>query len=161
MNNILDIGGYLDIEKIRHWEGENMIKQNCLFCNVANGSMDSATIFENSEFKVVLDPYPAAKGHTLIIPKEHIENIYELDTESASRLFALATHIAKVLKSIYNCDGLNILQNNGEAAGQTVFHFHMHLIPRYNNDNVKIKWETIKIEKEELDAIAKEIASRL
>lgn len=138
-----------------------MIKQNCLFCNVANGSMDSSTIFENSEFKVVLDPYPAAKGHTLIIPKEHIENIYELDTESASRLFALATHIAKVLKNMYNCDGLNILQNNGKAAGQTVFHFHMHLIPRYDNDDVNIKWETIKIEKDELDSIAKEISSRL
>ncbi|MCT4596638.1 MAG: HIT family protein [Vallitalea sp.] len=138
-----------------------MVKQNCLFCNVANNSMESATIFENSEFKVVLDPFPASKGHTLIIPKEHIENIYELDTESASRLFALATHIAKVLKNTYDCDGLNVLQNNGAAAGQTVFHYHMHLIPRYSDDKVNINWETVKFEKEQLQEMASEIASKL
>ncbi len=138
-----------------------MIKQNCLFCNVAGGSMESSTIFENSEFRVVLDPFPASKGHTLIIPKEHIENIYELDTESASRLFALATHIAKVLKNIYNCDGLNVIQNNGEAAGQTVFHFHLHLIPRYKDDHVTIKWDTLKMDKRELDEIASQISIKM
>ncbi|QUI21276.1 HIT family protein [Vallitalea pronyensis] len=138
-----------------------MIKQNCLFCNVANGNMASSTIFENSEFRVVLDPFPASKGHTLIIPKEHIENIYELDTESASRLFALATHIAKVLKNIYQCDGLNIIQNNGEAAGQTVFHFHLHLVPRYKDDHVTIKWDTLKMDKTELDEMASQISINL
>ncbi len=138
-----------------------MIKQNCLFCNVASGSMESSTIFENSEFRVVLDPFPASKGHTLIISKEHIENIYDLDTESASRLFALATHTAKVLKNIYNCDGLNIIQNNGEAAGQTVFHFHLHLIPRYKDDHVTIKWDTLKMDKRELDEMAQQISINL
>lgn len=138
-----------------------MIKQNCLFCNVAGGNMESSTIFENSEFRVVLDPFPASKGHTLIIPKEHIENIYELDTESASRLFALATHVAKVLKNIYNCDGLNIIQNNGEAGGQTVFHFHLHLVPRYKDDNVTIKWETLQVDRRELDEMAQQISLNL
>lgn len=137
------------------------MKQNCLFCNIANGFMESATIFENSDFKVILDKFPGAKGHTLIIPKEHIENIYELDAETAGKLFALATIVAKALKSVFNCDGMNILQNNGEAAGQTVFHFHLHLIPRFKDDAINFKWNTIKFTDDQLSEIADSIAKEL
>lgn len=137
------------------------MKQGCLFCNIANGMMESATIFENSEFRVILDKFPGAKGHTLIIPKEHIEDIYDLDAETAGKLFALATIVAKSLKKILNCDGMNLLQNNGIIAGQTVFHFHLHLIPRYNNDGLKFAWETMKFSDDELGAIAAEIKKEL
>jgi histidine triad (HIT) family protein len=138
-----------------------MNKQNCLFCNIANGIMEAATIFENSEFKVILDKFPASKGHTLIIPKEHIENIYELDGETAGKLFALATLVANELKKVLNCDGMNILQNNGEIAGQTVFHFHMHLIPRYEGDGLKFNWETKQFTDDELAQVAEAISQAI
>lgn len=146
---------------VRAWEGVFNVSMNCIFCNIINGQMESATIFENSEFKVILDRFPAAKGHTLIIPKEHIENIFELDSELGSRLFALASHIAKVIKQKYKCEGLNLLQNNGAVAGQTVNHFHMHLIPRYEGDKVKFGWENLQVTEEELKEIAQEIASAI
>lgn len=137
------------------------MKQGCLFCNIANGMMESATIFENSEFRVILDKFPGAKGHALIMPKEHIEDIYDLDAETAGKLFALATIVAKSLKKILKCDGMNLLQNNGTVAGQSVFHFHLHLIPRYENDGLNFAWETKKFSDEELGAIAAEIKNEL
>lgn len=138
-----------------------MIKHNCIFCSIANGIMESATIFENAEFKVILDAFPSGKGHTLIMPKEHIENIYEMDGETGGKLFALATHVAKALKTVLGCEGMNILQNNGEVAGQTVMHFHLHLIPRFANDGLKFQWETKKFTKEELGQIAEIIAKEI
>jgi histidine triad (HIT) family protein len=137
------------------------MKQGCLFCNIANGMMESATIFENSEFRVILDKFPGAKGHTLIIPKEHIDDIYDLDTETAGSIFELAAIVAKSLKNVLQCDGMNILQNNGLIAGQTVFHFHLHLIPRFNEDGLKFAWPTKKFSDDELEAIALEIQKDL
>lgn len=134
------------------------MKQGCLFCSIAHGSMESATLFENSDFRVILDKFPGAKGHTLILTKEHVENIYDLDAETAGKLFAMATIVAKALKKVLNCDGMNLLQNNGEVAGQTVNHFHLHLIPRFNDDGLKFAWETKQFSDDELEAIAKQIA---
>ncbi|MFP4698296.1 MAG: HIT family protein [Eubacteriales bacterium] len=138
-----------------------MVTTDCIFCNIVNGQMEAATIFENSEFKVILDRFPASKGHTLILPKEHVETIFDLDTETISKLFALAAHVAKVLKQKYNCEGLNLLQNNGAAAGQTVNHFHLHLIPRFEGDNVTIHWKTLDITEEELNEIADEVGKAI
>jgi len=137
------------------------MKQNCIFCNIINGSIPSEVIFENSEFKVILDSYPASKGHTLIIPKEHIDNIYEMDGDTAGKLFALATVIAKTLKKVLKCDGLNIIQNNGKASGQTVFHFHMHLIPRWEDDGLQLGWATKKFTQEELHEVASMISKEI
>lgn len=130
----------------------------CLFCSIASGKLASATIFENSEFRVILDKFPGAKGHTLIIPKEHHNDIYDLDVETASKIFALTTIVARALKTVTQCDGMNILQNNGKVAGQSVFHFHIHLIPRFENDGLKFAWETKTFSDEELDSIATEIS---
>lgn len=137
------------------------MKQGCLFCNIANGMMESATIFENSEFRVILDKFPGAKGHALIMTKEHIDDIYDLDAETAGKIFALTTIVAKSLKNILKCDGMNILQNNGTVAGQSVFHFHIHLIPRFVNDGLKFAWETKKFSDDELKSIADEIKKEL
>ena len=137
------------------------MKQGCLFCNIAHGVMESATLFENSDFRVILDRFPGAKGHTLILTKEHYENIYELDAETASKMFALATIVAKALKKILHCDGMNILQNNGKIAGQTVNHFHLHLIPRFENDEINISWKTIDFSESELVDIAKQISKEI
>ena len=116
------------------------MKDDCIFCKIATGKIPSATVYEDSHFRVILDINPATKGHCLIIPKEHFDNIYDLDGETAGKLFSLATCIARAMRDALGCDGMNIVQNNGEVAGQTVFHFHMHLIPRYADDGVKLGW---------------------
>ena len=104
---------------------------DCIFCKIANGEIPSATLYEDEEFRVILDLGPASKGHSLILPKKHAANIYELPDETAGKAMILAKKMAGKLRDALNCDGFNVVQNNGEIAGQTVFHFHMHLIPRY------------------------------
>lgn len=115
--------------------------ENCIFCKIANGEIPSATLYEDEDFRVILDLGPASKGHALILPKTHAANIYEISDEIAAKAMVLAKKMASKLTEVLNCDGFNIVQNNGEAAGQTVFHFHMHLIPRYKNDGVGIQWK--------------------
>ena len=113
---------------------------DCIFCKIANGEIPAATIYEDDEFRVILDLGPAIKGHALILPKEHAANIYELPDELAAKAMILAKKMATKMTEKLGCDGFNIVQNNGEVAGQTVFHFHMHLIPRYADDGVKLGW---------------------
>lgn len=119
-----------------------MRDENCIFCKIAAGEIPSATLYEDEDFRVILDLGPASKGHALILPKEHYANLYELDDEVAAKVLVLAKKMTNVLKDILGCDGYNILQNNGEVAGQTIFHFHMHLIPRYKEDDVTIGWKS-------------------
>ena len=88
-----------------------------------------------------LDLNPATRGHALLVPKDHFANLLELDEEHAEKAILLAKKIGSRMKEKLGCDGLNLVQNNGEAAGQTVFHFHMHLIPRYENDGAGIGWK--------------------
>lgn len=104
---------------------------DCVFCKIINGDIPSAKVFENENVVAFLDLSQVTKGHTLIIPKVHKENLYELSPEIASNIFEVAPQIANALKATYNPVGLNLVNNNGEKAGQSVFHFHMHLIPRY------------------------------
>lgn len=117
------------------------MKENCIFCKIANGEIPSKTLYEDDMFRVILDINPASKGHALILPKEHFSNVYELDNMTASEVFVLAKRMAAVMTEALGCDGFNIVQNNGEVAGQTVFHFHMHLIPRYADDGLVIGME--------------------
>ena len=119
-----------------------MTDSNCIFCKIANGEISSKTLYEDDSFRVILDISPASKGHAIILPKNHAANLYELPDEDASKIMVVAKKVATVLKDILHCDGMNILQNNGEAAGQTVFHLHVHLIPRYENDSVTIEWKS-------------------
>ena len=114
--------------------------ENCIFCKIANGEIPAATLYEDENFRVILDLGPASKGHALILPKSHAANIYELPDETAGKAMILAKHMATRLTEELKCDGFNIVQNNGEIAGQTVFHFHMHLIPRYKDDHAGVTW---------------------
>lgn len=114
---------------------------NCIFCKIANGEIPAATLYEDEDFRVILDLGPASKGHALILPKAHAANIYELSDDMAAKAMVLAKKMASAMTEALKCDGFNIVQNNGECAGQTVFHFHMHLIPRYNGDTVGITWK--------------------
>ncbi len=134
-----------------------MIKNDCIFCEISNGEIPSKTIYEDDDFRVILDVSPATKGHALLLPKAHYADLYELDEEMAGKVMKLAKRIAAQMKEKLGCDGFNIVQNNGETAGQTVFHFHMHLIPRYADDNQKIGWNPTSPDAEELEAIQNKI----
>ena len=114
---------------------------DCIFCKIANGEIPSATLYEDEDFRVILDLGPASKGHSLILPKAHAANIYEISDDMAAKAMILAKKMATKMTEALKCDGFNIVQNNGEPAGQTVFHFHMHLIPRYEGDQVGITWK--------------------
>lgn len=131
---------------------------NCIFCMLANGEISANTVFENSDFRVILDASPANPGHMLVIPKTHGENIFELDTNLVKEAFALAKKMAEKLKDLGLADGVNILQNNGEAASQTVMHFHIHVIPRKINDNVTIKSEKYEMTEAETEEIRNKLA---
>ena len=115
-----------------------MREKDCIFCKIAAGEIPSATLYEDDDFRVILDLGPASKGHALIIPKEHFRNLYDIDGELAGKAMMLAKKMITKMTDVLGCDGYNIVQNNEECAGQTVFHFHMHLIPRYKGDK-KIK----------------------
>ena len=117
-----------------------MRDENCIFCKIAAGEIPSATLYEDDDFRVILDLGPASKGHALILPKNHYRNLYDIDDEVASKAILLAKKMITKLTDVLNCDGYNIVQNNEEAAGQTVFHFHMHIIPRYKDDGQVIGW---------------------
>lgn len=130
-----------------------MSEANCIFCKIINGDIPSKTLYENEEFKVIFDIAPASKGHVIILPKYHAANIFELPEEVTAKAFILAKKVATVLKDVLKCDGINILQNNGEAAGQTVFHLHIHVIPRWNDDNMGLSWKQGEADSEVLDGI--------
>lgn len=134
-----------------------MKKDDCIFCKIANGEIPSKTLYEDEEFRVILDLGPAAKGHALILPKEHAANLYELSEETASKVLVLAKKTATQITEKLGCDGLNLIQNNGEVAGQTVMHFHMHIIPRYKDDGQTIGWTPGEPSQEELEAVKQQI----
>ena len=136
-----------------------MKDNNCIFCKLANGEIPTNAIYEDEDFKVILDASPASKGHALILPKEHYANIYEIDDEVLAKASKLAQKIITHEKDVLKCDGYNVVQNNGEVAGQTVFHYHMHLIPRYasdDNTNV-IEWKHKEFTDDEMAQICKEM----
>lgn len=135
-----------------------MKKENCIFCRIANGEIPAGTLYEDEAFRVILDLGPATRGHALILPKDHAADLYELPEETAAAAMKLAKKMALIMREKLHCDGLNLVQNNGEAAGQTVTHFHLHLIPRYQGDGQNINWVPSVPDQEELEAVRKEIA---
>lgn len=135
--------------------------ENCIFCKIANGEIPAATLYEDENFRVILDLGPASKGHALILPKSHAANIYELSDEMAAKAMILAKKMATAMTAALKCDGFNIVQNNGECAGQTVFHFHMHLIPRYKGDQVGITWHPGELSDADKEAILLKVKEQL
>jgi len=115
----------------------------CIFCKIIEGSIPSAKIYEDEHVYAFMDIMPLTKGHTLIIPKNHKENVYDLSEEEASNLFKVVPKIASALKESFGPVGMNLLNNNGAPAGQSVFHFHLHFIPRYDQtDGFRPTWIT-------------------
>ena len=135
-----------------------MKKDDCIFCKIAAGEIPSRKIYEDKDLIAIMDLSPTSKGHSLIIPKEHYTNIYDIDEEIAGKVMKTAKKLATKMTVALNCDGFNLLQNNGETAGQTMFHFHMHLIPRYKDaDNNMLKFTSVSFSDEEMDAIRNQI----
>ncbi len=138
-----------------------MKKDDCIFCKLANGMIPTATVYEDDDFRAIMDAAPANKGHVIILPKEHADDVFSLPVETQAKLFPVAAKIAKAVKEELGCDGVNILQNNGTAAGQTVFHFHTHVIPRYNGDSVSVTWKQGEYADGEAAALAEKLAKRV
>ena len=134
---------------------------DCIFCKIAGGEIPSYTVYEDNDFRAIMDISPAAKGHVIILPKQHAADVFELSEELASKIYVVAKKIAAAVKEVIGCDGVNILQNNGEAAGQTVFHLHMHIIPRWKGDSIKITWTSDEANKDMIKEVAEDIASKV
>lgn len=138
-----------------------MRDEKCIFCKIANGEIPSETIYEDSTFRAILDLNPASKGHALIIPKQHYRDVSDLEDDVAAKVLPLAAKIGVAMKKALGCAGFNLVQNNGSAAGQTVLHFHMHVIPRYEEGPAMVTWEPGKAEPEELSQTGASIRSTL
>lgn len=139
-------------------------EKDCIFCKIVNGEIPSAKVYEDKDVYAFLDISQVTKGHTLVVPKEHCQDIYHTNPNVAEKLFSRVPKIASAIKAAYDPIGLNTLNNNGEPAGQSVFHLHIHLIPRYGeNDGFRANWEvhTEDYSSEDLQAIAKEISENI
>lgn len=138
-----------------------MRDENCIFCKIANGDIPTYSLYQDDDFNVIFDAGPATLGHALILPKDHATDIFEMSEELVAKAFVLAKKMAAVLTDVFHADGFNIVQNNKIAAGQSVFHFHIHLIPRYENDNAMKLWTPGTQDKEKLEAAIEEIKKRV
>ena len=131
---------------------------NCIFCKIAGGDIPSNVIYEDDKCAVILDASPATKGHALILPKEHYADIFAIEEDMLTHVIQTAKKVATRMKEVLGCEGVNIVQNNGTVAGQTVFHFHMHLVPRYKDAEPMLKWTSQTFSDEEMDALAEKLA---
>ena len=134
---------------------------NCIFCKIANGEIPSSTIYEDEDFRVILDLGPASRGHALILPKDHYQDVCALDETVAAKALPLAAKIGAAMKEALGCSGFNVVQNNGKSAGQTVFHFHIHVIPRYDGGPEMVSWKPGEATAEELAETAELIKNKL
>ena len=133
----------------------------CIFCRILKNEIPSATVYEDDKFRAIMDIGPVAKGHVLLLAKEHTANLLEADDNLLSAALPAVKRIANAVKKTVGCDGINVLQNNGEAAGQTVFRLHIHVIPRYKEDGVKLPPPLASYADGEAAELAERIAENL
>lgn len=127
---------------------------DCIFCRIANGEIPSATVYEDDLVRVILDLGPAARGHALVLPKEHFTDSTEAPEALLGHVMAVGASIGEAQMKAFGADGFNLIQNNGEAAGQSVFHLHMHVIPRKAGDGAVGLWKPGEITPEEMNETA-------
>ncbi len=137
------------------------MREDCIFCRIAAGQIPAATLYEDGDFRVILDLGPASRGHALILPKEHYADLCELDETVAAKVLPLAAKMGKAMTAALGCDGFNLVQNNGEAAGQTVMHFHVHIIPRYQNGPKIVAWEQGELSEQDKKQIVAAVKAEL
>lgn len=134
-----------------------MKDNNCIFCKLAAGEIPSNTLYEDEDFRVIMDIAPAVKGHAIVLPKQHMNDLLTVEADTAKKALLVVSKTANAIKNALGCDGINVLQNNGEAAGQTVFHLHFHILPRYENDGFVIPWKQLSYGEGEAEALAEKI----
>ena len=130
----------------------------CLFCLIVEGIVPSRKVFENSECLAFLDIFPANRGHTLVIPKKHVADIHESDAATYASVASTAKEVADLLQVKLGSDGTTIFQMNRDAGWQTVFHLHMHVIPRWSNDGLHKPWDITAASDEVLNQVHSEIS---
>lgn len=133
----------------------------CVFCNIVSANIPSYKVYEDDDFLAFLDISQATYGHTLVIPKKHYDNLFELDNKVASNIMPIVKKIASAIKISTSCEGINILNNNGVAAGQSVNHYHIHIIPRYKDDDLKINLVNHNYAKEDFISLCDSIKSSI
>ncbi|ALX48698.1 HIT family protein [Lentibacillus amyloliquefaciens] len=141
-----------------------MAHEDCIFCKIIDGEIPSAKVYEDDDVYAFLDISQVTKGHTLVIPKTHTKNIYETPPEVAGKLFERVPYIANAIKKAYQPAGMNLLNNNEKLADQSVFHLHIHLLPRYGDeDGFSFNWQVYSDDysQDDLQQIAKEINEAL
>lgn len=137
------------------------MNDSCIFCKIIRDEIPSICIYEDNDFKVILDKFPSTPGHTLIVPKQHSDDIFGLSEDITGKVFPLVQKVAGAIQKSMTPDGINILQNNGEAAGQSVLHFHVHIIPRFKNDDIRIGWKQKEVSSGEFENLSALISSNL
>lgn len=130
---------------------------NCIFCKIINGEIPGTKVYEDDKFVAILDISQLAYGHTLVIPKTHYANIYEMPADLLAEMIVVVQKLAKQITKALDAEGCNILNNNGPLAGQTVNHFHVHIIPRKTNDGLTITYDHDTTKKFDLETLQKQI----
>lgn len=133
--------------------------ESCVFCRIVAGTAPSHRVYEDEDAVAFMDVFPATEGHTLVIPRAHIENLWSIDVDQAGAVMRAAVRVGRLLREALSPDGLNILHATGAAAFQTVFHYHLHLIPRYRGDGVRLPWARVPASQSELASTAARIRS--
>ena len=134
---------------------------NCILCEISSGQSPASFVYEDELVFGIMSLDQPNPYKVLVIPRAHIETIYDLSADQAARIFQAAIKIARAIREASGCDGLNVVQSNGRAGQQDVFHFHLHLVPRFDGDNIQISWEGSKAERNDLDRMAQEIGSKM
>ena len=130
----------------------------CIFCAIAEGSAPARRIYEDEHAIAFMDINPATDGHALVIPRAHVRDLWDIDEPAASQVMAASVRVAAQMRKALEPDGINILHATGAAAFQTVFHFHLHLIPRYLGDPIKLPWVPRPGDRTKIEALAEKIA---
>jgi histidine triad (HIT) family protein len=133
----------------------------CWACAVLAGKRPGWNVFENDDVAVLLNPFPLSDGHSLVVPRQHIRNIYELPDHLAGRILSTAARVARAAKQAFSADGITLRQNNDAASDQHLFHFHLHVIPRFEDDHACFNASPRHVEHRELEAIAERLRSAL
>lgn len=135
---------------------------DCLFCKIVNGEIPSTKVYEDEHTYAFMDIMPLTKGHTLLIPKQHCQDLFAMPEEVAANLYKAAPKVANAIKAAFNPKGMNTINNNGEFAGQTVFHYHLHFIPRYDEtDGLDVAWNSKTVEMSDIAAYGEEIKKHI
>jgi len=140
---------------------DNHLDDDCIFCKIIRGEIPSFKVYEDDDILAFLDVNPINKGHTLVIPKHHSRDILETPPQWIAKTFAGAGRVARAVQKTISPDGINILQANGPGAKQSVFHLHVHVIPRAMDDGLTMNWELVPGDMDELGKLAEKIASRV